>query len=331
MRSALLAAYRRTGADPPFADLRAAHGVGMEGYFWRFTDVARGRVVIVLCGACRAPDGTWALVAVAAHPGGPPRWAVVPDCRLAADGLGVRAGDVLEAGDDGLRVALDGAALDVAIDPVQPWPRRATGGLGLAHAVPGLHQYWHPHLLLGRVAGSATLDGATVPLGDATVYAEKNWGSAFAGHWWWGQAHGLGDGVACVAFAGGRLLGRAPTAVVVGLGDRVVRCSPPLARTAVATAPGRWRLRAAGPVHTVELEAEAGPSDVRLLPVPVPAERRADLRSAQHLAGELRVTVRRGRRLVFRGASALAGLERGVPAQGSPTASASAPAAGSAW
>jgi hypothetical protein len=135
----------------------------------------------------------------------------------------------------------------------------------------------------------------------------------FAGHWWWGQAHGLGDGAACVAFAGGRLLGRAPTAVVVGLEDRVLRFGPPLARTVVATAPNRWRLSASGPRHSVELEAHADADDVHLLPVPVPAERRADLRSAQHLAGELQVTVRRGRRLLFRGTSGLAGLERGVP------------------
>jgi hypothetical protein len=316
MGRALVTAYRRTGADPPFADPRAAHGVGMEGYFWRFTDVGSGRVVVVLCGACRAPDGPWALVALAAHPGGFTRWAVVPDCELSAGGLGVRAGDVLTADEHGLRVALDGAALDVAIAPERPWPRRSLGALGLAHAVPGLGQYWHPHLLLGRVSGSATLDGTAMPLDGATAYAEKNWGSVFAGHWWWGQAHGLGDGAACVAFAGGRLLGRAPTAVVAALEDRVLRWSPPVAQLAVATAPGRWRIRARGPVHAVELEAEADVDGVHLLPVPVPAERRADLRSAQHLAGELRLTVRRGRRLLFRGASALAGLERGAPAAG---------------
>ena len=49
----LLEAYRRTGADPPFGDPRRAHGVRFEGYYWRFTDAAAGRVVIVLCGVCR--------------------------------------------------------------------------------------------------------------------------------------------------------------------------------------------------------------------------------------------------------------------------------------
>ncbi len=33
----LLARYRRTGADVPFGNPLAAHGVAMEGYFWRFT------------------------------------------------------------------------------------------------------------------------------------------------------------------------------------------------------------------------------------------------------------------------------------------------------
>lgn len=34
------------GADLPWGDLRAAHGVPMEGYFWRFTDAVAGRVIV---------------------------------------------------------------------------------------------------------------------------------------------------------------------------------------------------------------------------------------------------------------------------------------------
>ena len=55
--SALLDAYRRTGADLPFGDPRRAHGVAMEGYYWRLSDPASGRCVIALCGVCRAPRG----------------------------------------------------------------------------------------------------------------------------------------------------------------------------------------------------------------------------------------------------------------------------------
>jgi hypothetical protein len=309
----LIAAYRRTGADPPFADPTAAHGVGMEGYFWRFTDVASGRVVIAICGACRSPEGPWALVAVGAHPGGFQRYEVIPHCELSARGLGIRAGDALFADERSVRVRIAGAELDAVIEPVVPWPRRALGALGVAHLVPGLGQYWHPHLLLGATRGAATLDGLHVPLDGATAYAEKNWGDVFAGHWWWGQAHGLGDGAACVAFAGGRLAVGAPTAVVVALEDEVLRLSPPTAHVVTATAPGRWRIRASGPRHTVELDAEAHDGDVHRLPVPVPAERRAELRSAQHLAGHVSLVVRRGRRVRYRGESDLAGLERGAP------------------
>jgi hypothetical protein len=47
--------------------------------------------------------------------------------------------------------------------------------------------------------------------------------------------------------------------------------------------------------------------------VPVPRERRAEEDvSAMHLAGRVDVTVRRGRRVRFRGASDLAGLEQGA-------------------
>ena len=35
-------AYRATGADLFVASTLPAHGVAMEGYFWRFTDAATG-------------------------------------------------------------------------------------------------------------------------------------------------------------------------------------------------------------------------------------------------------------------------------------------------
>jgi hypothetical protein len=48
------------------------------------------------------------------------------------------------------------------------------------------------------------------------------------------------------------------------------------------------------------------------LPVPIPTERRhAPEVAVQHLSASLALTVRSGRRIVFRGESALAGLERG--------------------
>jgi hypothetical protein len=296
----MLSAYRRTGADPPFHDPARGHGVGMEGYYWRLTDAASGRVVIALCGVC---DGTWAVVAVAAHPGGFLRWEVVPTAEVDFDRFGVRAGSVLRGDATSLSVRLDGAHIDARIEPELPWPRRAFGALGPAHMIPGLGQYWHPHLLRGRVTAETSLGRI-----DGAVYSEKNWGSVFAPDWWWGQASDVGD-AACVAFAGGRLRVGAPTCVVVALENEVIRVTPPLAKVVTSTAPGRWRIRAGD----VELEAEADPADAHVLPVPVIAERRAELRSHQHLAGRLAVTLRRNGRVRFRGETELAGLERGTP------------------
>jgi tocopherol cyclase len=291
----LLGAFRRTGADPPFGNPSRDHGVAMEGTFWRFTDAARGRVAVVLLGECRGPAGRWSLVGVAAHPGGEVRWAI--------------GDDLLEAGEGRLRVRLDGASVDATWSADRPWPRSAFGALGPAQMVPWLHQYWHPHLLMGSARGSLTLDGEAWSLDGATVYSERNWGDAFAGHWWWGQAHDLGDGAVCAAFAGGRVLGLEPTALVVALEDRLIRRSPPLRWVSASTEPGSWRIRAGG----VELEAEADPAEAHVLPVPIPAEHRAELRSHQHLAGRLALTVRRRGGIVFRGETELAGLERGVP------------------
>ena len=259
----MLSLYRRTGADPPFSDPARGHGVGMEGYYWRFSDRATGRVVIALCGVC---ERDWAVVAVAAHPGGYLRWAIVDRADVDFSRLGVHAGDVLRGDMTSLTVRLEDAHIDARIDPRHPWPHRMFGALGPAHLIPGLGQYWHPHLLHGTATGTTSFG----PL-PGTVYGEKNWGARFAPDWWWGQASDVGP-ARCVAFAGGRLAVGAPTCVVVALEDRVLRLSPPLTRVVTSTAPGRWRITA-GPV-TIEAEAD----DAHVLPVPVLHERRAELR-----------------------------------------------------
>lgn len=303
-RLPLLDAYRRTGADLPFDDPRRDHRSAMEGYYWRIVDPAAGRVVMVLCGVSATSEGRWAVVALARHPEGLLRSVVVPEASADPHKLGVEAGQVLRGDEERLRVDLgEGARIDVRFADRVGWPHRMFGALGPAHAVPGLPQYWQPHMLGARVEGGG-LDGAL-------AYAEKNWGPAFAPHWWWGQAFFEAD--VCAAFAGGpvRLLGNyvAPTAVVVRLRDTVLRLAPPLAH--VSTSAGGWHIRARTARWTVELDGEAAPELLYALPVPVPGERAVEPRSRQALAGRLELTVRRGRRTVFAGESPLAGLERG--------------------
>jgi hypothetical protein len=310
----LLEAYRRTGADPPFGDPRRAHGVRFEGYYWRFTDAGAGRVVIVLCGVSHDAAGSWALVALAAHPDGLVRSALVPVARADPRALGVEAGDVLRGNAETLRVDLGpDARLDVTLREPRTWPHRAFGGIGPAQAVPGLPQYWHPHLLGARVEGEARLGEATVPLSGAAAYAEKNWGPAFTEHWWWGQAQGFPGADACVAFAGGRIalgpVGGAPTSVVLRVEDRVLRLAPPFAHMTAAVGEGGWRIRARSARFALEIEGEAV-GEPAVLPVPVPGRREVEDRSHQYLAGRLRVSLRRGRRVVFAGESVVAGLER---------------------
>jgi hypothetical protein len=283
----------------------------MEGYYWRFGDPVGGRSVAAIAGVCRAPDGPWAMVTLAAEPGGFARSEIAPVARAHPDALGVDAGGLLWARPDGLRVRLGGDAwLEAALTGRRDWPRGAWGALGPAQAVPGLGQYWSPHLLGARVAGAASVGGRQLELTGALAYAEKNWGPAFAGHWWWGQA--WLDVDAGVAFAGGRLRLAAPTAVVVWSPGRLVRLAPPLARTVAAAGGGGWRVRAASARWTVELEGEAAEAPLRLS-VPLPAERRLEARSEHHLRARLAVTVLRGRRVWLRGETALAGLEEGRP------------------
>jgi hypothetical protein len=288
----------------------------MEGYYWRFWEPASGRCVMALCGVCRAPDGPWAVVALAAHPGGFVRWANAGRAWADPDALGVAAWDgesaVLRGSARRLAVDLGAEArLDVVLEGRVEWPRRALGGLGVAQVAPRLPQYWHPHLLRARVRGDARLGDETIDLAGFEAYGEKNWGATFPGEWWWGQA-GFGDG-ALAAFAGGRLRGPlAASAIVVRAGGEVLRFAPPFAIVSAEAGGGAWRLRARSARHRVLLEGErlAPP---HALPVPVPGERRAVMRSEHHLGGRMRAVVSRGARTLLREESDLAGLEHGTP------------------
>ena len=266
------------------------------------------------CAASTGPSAgeRWAFVGLAVHPGGFFRWAALQDAAADAGGYGVRAGAAFSAGPD--HVALDlgpDCRLDAALRAPLAWPKRAYGGLGGAHALPGLTQYWHPHLFAADVRGSVVAGGDAFTLDGAGAYAEKNWGGGFPDRWWWGQAHDFGDDVS-VAFAGGPVgLGPATvdaTAVVVRLDGTVLRCRP---TGAVELGTGSWRLRARAAGRRVEIEGAADPATAHALTVPVPSERRAVDRSQHHLAGELHLRVHRRGRTQFAGASALAGLERG--------------------
>jgi hypothetical protein len=314
--SRLLRAYRAAGADPPFGDPARAHGTPFEGYYWRIVQPATGRVVVALCGVCRGPAGPWALVTLAAHPGGLVRSAVAARAVAAVDDFGVRAGTALEGSRARLAVDLGpDAALELALHHPVPLGRRA---LGPAHLVPGLPQYWQPVVLAAGVTGTARLGGETAGLDGAIAYVEKNWGAAFPRRWWWGQAGAFDDPAVAVAFAGGqiRLAGArvAPSTVIVRLGGEVLRLTPPLGRSRVAVGDGAWRVSARCPGVAVDLEGDAHGGAPHRLDVPVPGEIRTERRSRQHLAGRIALTVRRGGRTVFAGESPLAGLELGGPA-----------------
>jgi hypothetical protein len=289
----------RAGPDLPFARAGRTRGTAFEGWYWRF--VAGDRVVVALCGCMR---GGWALTALAVHPEQIVREAIVEPAAGWPGRFGVTAAGALAGDDRGLRVRIGDATLDVRLRSGVLWPRRPFGALGPASLVPFLPQYWQPVVLDAEADGHLRIGDDRVELDGARVYVEKNWGPAFAGDWWWGQAHTASG--ALVAFAGGRVGPLSPTAVVVRLPSGSL-LNAPLARARAED--GEWRVRARTAAHRIAVDADGSGPHVR--PVPVPGERRAVPRSHQVLAGRLRLRVWRGRRLLLDETSASAGLERG--------------------
>jgi len=316
--------YRAGGADLPFGDPLPAHGVAMEGYFWRITDPVDGRVVIALIGVNRdARGGHWATLGLATHPAGTLAIAAAPDGWAAPDHLAVRSETEVGsfvADADRLEVDLGpGARLRISIDEAAPWPHRAFGGSSVFQSVPALNQYWHPWLLGGVVHGDAEVGDERWSLDGATVYGEKNWGKeGFPDAWWWGQAQAFADPGACVAFAGGQVhsgpLRAEVTAVVVRLPDgSVIRLgnpgtSPVTARVTDTT----WDLHGRSLAGwEVDISGYAALGDAHVLPVPLPSERRNTAGALEHLGATMSVTLRRRGVLVWEGRSDLAALEHG--------------------
>ncbi len=302
--------WRRLGADLPFGDPRRAHGVPMEGYYWRLVEPGSGRVVVALCGITRFGGESRARVAIALHPEG--RIVTREVDRVSADPatLGIDAGPAFGASVGRLHVGLGSLQLDADIAG-RPWPRRVLGGLGLAGAIPGLSQYWHPHVLGAPATATLTVDGIPHRL-SALVYAEKNWGHGFPRRWWWGEAH---DDEITAAFAGGTLefgpTSIPATAAIVRFGDRLVRLVAPLALVRVETAPGEWRLTARAARFALTMEGHAGEAAAFALPVPPRSPGLPAGTVDQRLDGRLRVRLHEGRRLILDRELSPAGLESG--------------------
>lgn len=314
--------YRASGADLPFERPERAHGVAMEGYFWRITDPATRRVVIALIGVQTDHTGRWALGGVGASDGFW-RQAIIPSADTRRRGLGARAAGAQGSffgTDERLVVDLGADAhLDIRLAGLTRWPAgRPFGGSSWFQMIPGLNQYWHPWLLGGRASGTAVVGGSRWDFVDAQVYGEKNWGRAgFPDSWWWGQAQAFAEPGACVAFAGGDVsagpLRTEVTALVVRLPDgKVLRLGNPVTSPVRAdVGDEHWRLEGRSRGWSVFVDADAPLTAAHLLPVPLVGERRAVPGAIEHLSGRLRVQVSHHGRQVWAGESGLAGLEHG--------------------
>src|SRR5689334_22645292 len=290
----------------------------MEGYFWRFSDAASGRVLIALNGVNRAADGHWATLGVAAHPTGHLVTVEHPEGAADPDDLGASAGSAFVGTRDRLTVDLPGTRIDVEVRDAVPWPRSGLGGSSVFQSVPALNQYWHPWLLGGRAYGEAQVGDQTWTLDGWQVYGEKNWGKGgFPDSWWWGQSQGFGEDDACVAFAGGEVtagpLRTTVTALVVRLpGGRLIRLGDPVVSPVTAqVSDDRWLLSGRGFGWRVDVEGVGDLGAAHVLPVPLPAERRNIAGAIEHLGATLRVNVRRFGRQVWSGESHVAALEHG--------------------
>lgn len=288
----------------------------MEGWFWRLSDPASGRVVVALCSANRHPRGDWSTAAIALHPGAVVSSAAVDGVIADRTRFSVQAksaGNLINADRDHLEMVLGDTSVDLTFHDEYQWPK-AFGGGGVFSSVPFLNQYWHPYRLGGKASGTVTHGDERWTFTDATLYCERNWGAGFPLRWWWGQAHDFGEADVCLAFSGGLLelgpLKRDVTGVVVRLGDRVLRITPPALVSSECDVQS-WHIDARTIRYHVEIDGTGTAGGPHVLPVPLPAERRNVDTDYEYLAGALHCRIREWGRTIFEGTSDMAALEVG--------------------
>ena len=162
---------------------------------------------------------------------------------------------------DELRVRMgDDAWVDARLRPRVTWPRRALGGLGPGQLFPDSRSTGIRCCSRRRSrARRASAAGACGSRALARMWRRTGApGSPGAGGG--AQADAFPDPDVGVAFAGGRLpmlgVSAAPTAVVVRLGERVLRLVPPLARAQARVNAQSWHVQVRSPRYRLELEGE---------------------------------------------------------------------------
>lgn len=324
--------YRRWGAELPGGDLVGARGISMDGWFWRLTEAATGRVVIVLAGINTPRHGDpWGVLGLATEPDGLLRLAELPTVHASRHGMSlVMEGEQgsIHATRDRLEVRFHDVQLAVDLAG-QVGFQGPLGASSIFQVVPGMNQYWHCWLLGGRADGRLVLPGGEHPIRGAELYAEKNWGrGGFPTAWWWGQSQGFDDPGACLAFAGGAIhLGRPGSRTplrteLTGLvlrtpdGEQVRLGNPGTSPVRARVGDGQWRLRGRGHDRRgrrvrLEVDAELPLAECFVLPVPLVEERRLAPAALEGQHGRVQVRLLREGRVAWQGSSTLAGLELG--------------------
>jgi hypothetical protein len=155
----------------------------MEGYYWRVVDADAGSVIVVLCGICRGPNGPWAAVALAAHPAGFARHAVVAPAAAEPSTRPVPLGRRLDRPSRRGPIGRAAAAI-----------RAAVAGTGLRRAPPRPCLARSRAVLASRGAGGQAEGEASLGGVRACVWTtpRRTWRRTggppgLAGHWWWGH------------------------------------------------------------------------------------------------------------------------------------------------
>jgi hypothetical protein len=217
---------------------------------------------------------------------------------------------------DRLLIDLPELKLDLHLTDIHPWPARplAPGVMGWYGFVPRMQCYHGLVSFHHRLTGTIAVNGSTYGAEGGVGYTEKDWGSGFPRAWIWLQSNHLSGtdrpaslmaSVASIPWLGSSFTGFLCTFLLEGELHLFTTWARARVRAMLPEDRQEVRLHFTNPTHQLTITGQPAPGGTLASPVSGAMTGKIN----ESLRASLRVELRRGDRVAYRGTASWAGLE----------------------
>ncbi len=304
--------------DPPRFQGRGRHRRYFEGWYFKVVVAEHGLAYAFIPGISYDPAGVGhAFLQVLDGVAATSQYLryTVEEFRPARDRFYLELGPHRFA-TDRLLIDLPELKLDLHLTDIHPWPARplAPGVMGWYGFVPRMQCYHGLVSFHHRLTGTIAVNGSTYGAEGGVGYTEKDWGSGFPRAWIWLQSNHLSGtdrpaslmaSVASIPWLGSSFTGFLCTFLLEGELHLFTTWARARVRAMLPEDRQEVRLHFTNPTHQLTITGQPAPGGTLASPVSGAMTGKIN----ESLRASLRVELRRGDRVAYRGTASWAGLE----------------------